>query len=132
MSDKNTVNVPETGTIGPCMSSMNYKKKKFKFKNLQDESGFFTTSQDELLVVFGGKIILGGASYVDKDGWVYGELVMGEDGNSYKIGEDLGKQTNEEFFNYHPVRLRFPSDSSIDVLIEQLQEIKKLMNKHEW
>ena len=32
----NTVNVFETGIIGPCMSSMNYKKKNFKISMDKD------------------------------------------------------------------------------------------------
>ena len=42
--------------IGPCMSSMEYKKKNFKLGPMKLESGFYATDKDELLVVFGGKI----------------------------------------------------------------------------
>lgn len=98
---------------------------------MKQESGFYATDQDEMLVVFGGKIILSGAAYIDKEGQHYAELTMTVDGNEYEIGQDLGKETVEGFFDYHPLRLRFQDDRSIDAMIEQLQEIKRLMNDHE-
>jgi len=98
---------------------------------MKEESGFYATDQDEMLVVFGGKILVSGAAYVDREGQQYAELAMTVDGNEYEIGQDLGKETAKGFFDYHPLRLRFQDEKSIDVLIEQLQEIKKLMNKHE-
>lgn len=36
----NTVNVFETGIIGPCMSSMNYKKKNLKIENMDKNENY--------------------------------------------------------------------------------------------
>ena len=90
------------------------------------ESGFYATPQQEILVVFGGRIILGGASWTDEDGDVVKELSLFEDGLEHEIGENLGEGTDEDYGKYSPIRLRFYDDKSIDTLIKQLNAIKKL------
>lgn len=92
------------------------------------ESGFYVTDEGEVLVVFGGKIELQSVCYQDGEDIVY-ETAMGELPKKYEIGEEVGNPpTMEEFNKFHPVRLRFYDTKSIDVLINQLQEIKDSLN----
>jgi len=115
------MNCFETGVIGPCMSSKGYKEKNFTMKI---KSGFYITEDGELMVVFGGGIILSAAAYENTNGQWEGELAMSEDGQEHEIGEDLGQPDVEDFNRFHPVRLKFYDKESIDVLINQLQQIK--------
>ena len=46
----------EINVIGPCMSSMGYKKKNFKLVPMKLESGFYIGDLGELIVSFGGRI----------------------------------------------------------------------------
>ena len=88
------------------------------------ESGFYSTDKGELLVVFGGRIRL--SSYVlgDSIHEVYKELDLGELPEVKEIGESLGLGSKEEHEEFHPIRLQFSDDRSIDALIKQLQDLK--------
>jgi len=124
-----TINCFETGTIGPCMSSMGYKEKNYKLVIPMNkvESGFYASENGELIVVFGGRIILGGSASIDNEtGEVERELSLYEGKKQYEIGEDITEDERPAYEDFHPVRLIFRDDKSIDVLIEQLQEIKNL------
>ena len=110
------MNCFETGTIGPCMSSVGYKEKNFTMKI---KSGIYATDKGEVLVVFGGGIILSGAACDECK-----MLAMHEDGKEHVIGEDLGMESLEEFNKFKPIRLLFYDKSSIDVLINELQQIR--------
>ena len=106
------------------MSSMGYKEKKF---TMRYESGFYPTENGELIVVFGGKIILGGSAYTNDTGEVTEkELALYPGKRQYEIGEDITDEERPDINDFHPVRFIFYDDKSIDVLINQLQEIKNL------
>ena len=93
------------------------------------ESGFYATDQDELLVVFGGRIFLDGIAYQDEDGnWVR-ELALCEGDKNYEIGEPIKEIDREDMNEFHPIRFEFHDDRSIDALITQLLEIKNLGRK---
>lgn len=94
------------------------------------ESGFYTTERNELLVVFGGNIGVSSAVAESDEGMVC-EISFRELANKHQIGEDLGPLTVEEYYKFSPVRLRFHDTKSIDVIIEELQELKKLCNDDE-
>ena len=85
------------------------------------ESGFYATDKGELLVVFGGRIRVGAYGLSDPS---YKELDLSELPEEKEIGESLGCGSKEEYEEFHPVRLQFFDDRSIDVLIEQLQDLK--------
>lgn len=119
-----TVNCFETGTIGPCMSSMGYKKKNFKLEPMKLESGFYATDKDEMLVVFGGKIRISGFVVENEDGSIVKQMCFSELPENHEIGEYLEEQEMDTYNKFYPVRLEFYDDRSIDVLIEQLQELK--------
>lgn len=95
------------------------------------ESGFYATESAELLAVFGGKIGISSASY-EEDGDVVYEMSLRELPEEHKIGEDLGTPPSlEKFFNeFSPMRLRFYNVESIDVIIDQLQQLKKFPNNN--
>ena len=88
------------------------------------ESGFYATSQDELLVVFGGKIRVDGYVIENGDSNVVKELALCELPDNHEIGEDVGMGSWEKYNEFHPVRLEFHDDRSIDVLIDQLRQLK--------
>ena len=110
--------------IGPCMSSMGYKKKNFKLEPMKLESGFYATDKDEMLVVFGGKIRI--SSYVVEypDGDIVKQICFSELPENHEIGEYLEEGLEKEYNDFQPIRLEFYDEHSIDVLIEQLQELK--------
>lgn len=114
----------EINIIGPCMSSMEYKKKNFKLTPMKLESGFYATDKGELLVAFGGKIRISGFVTEDNEGNFIKELCLSELPENHEIGEYIGEASDEDHDSFHPIRLEFYDDHSIDVLIEQLREIK--------
>ena len=114
----------EINIIGPCMSSMGYKKKNFKLEPMKLESGFYATDKDEMLVVFGGKIRI--SSYVVEypDGDIIKQICFSGLSENHEIGEYLEEGLEKEYNDVQPIRLEFCDERSIDVLIEQLQELK--------
>ena len=93
------------------------------------ESGFYATDNGELLVVFGGRILLDGMAYKDEDGNVVRELALSEGDKDYEIGEPIKEIDRKDMDEYHPLRFEFRDDRSIDALITQLLEIKNLGRK---
>ena len=92
---------------------------------MKQESGFYATDKGELLVAFGGKIRISVFVIKDNEGNVIKELSLNELPKDHEIGEYL---ENEDHDTFHPVRLEFYDDASIDVLIEQLQQLKNFKN----
>lgn len=117
--------------IGPCMSSMEYKKKNFKLGPMKLESGFYATDKDELLVVFGGKIRVSNYIVEYPDGSIIKQMCFSELPENHEIGEPLGEGLENEYNDFHPIRLEFYDERSIDVLIEHLQQIKSFVKDGE-
>jgi len=92
------------------------------------ESGFYATDKGELLVVFGGRIRVSAYGFGDSS---CKELDLSELPEEKEIGESLGFGSKEEYKKFHPVRLQFFDDKSIDVLIEQLQDLKNYKTNKE-
>lgn len=114
----------EINIIGPCMSSMGYKKKNFKLTPMKLESGFYATDKDEMLVVFGGKIRISNYVVEYPDGDIVKQICFSELPENHEIGEYLEEGLEKEYNDVQPIRLEFYDERSIDVLIEQLQELK--------
>jgi hypothetical protein len=91
------------------------------------ESGFYATEDGELVVVFGGKIIVGGCANINNEtGEIERELFLSPADKQYEIGGNIPDDERQDIDSYHPVRFIFYDDKSIDVIINQLQEIKNL------
>lgn len=96
------------------------------------ESGFYATEQDEMMVVFGGSILLDGSiEWNDETGEQYRELAMYYNGKKYDIGGEVDQSERIGFDDYHPIRLRFYDNRSIDVLINILKELKSLKKENQ-
>lgn len=124
------MNCFETGTIGPCMSSMGYKKKNFKLEPMKLESGFYIGQQGELIVSFGGRIGIGSQVY-NEDGDLVKELVIVELEKPHEIGADLTNEEMPENKYTFPILFEFRDDKSIDILIEHLQSLKQYKKDNE-
>lgn len=91
------------------------------------ESGIYITDQNELLVVFGGKIRVSSYIVTVDNSEPFKEMDFSELKTKKEIGSDLDWDPEgpaKEYESMHPVRLQFFDDRSIDVLIEQLQKLK--------
>ena len=124
------MNCFETGTIGPCMSSMGYKEKNFKFAPMKLESGFYIGQQGELIVSFGGRIGVGSQVF-NEDGNLVKELVVMELEKPHEIGADLTNEEMPENKYTFPILFDFRDDKSIDILIEHLQSLKQYKKDNE-
>ena len=120
----------EINVIGPCMSSMGYKKKNFKLVPMKLESGFYIGDLGELIVSFGGRIGVGSKVF-NEDGNLVKELVVMELEKPHEIGADLTNEEMPENKYTFPILFDFRDDKSIDILIEHLQSLKQYKKDNE-
>lgn len=89
------------------------------------ESGIYVCGEslNEIVVRFGGKIIVGSGNLEDGGGVAIGfqELVK---------YHEVGTDPDEDFSEIKPtVMLSFDNEKSIDVVIKHLEKIKKLLHE---
>ena len=90
------------------------------------ESGFYASDNGELHVVFGGKIGVCSYTQEDEDNETRKVLCFNELEDNHTIGEDLGTPHPSEVMQFHPLRLVFYDNACIDVIIDQLQQLKEV------